>query len=108
MCPQIGLWVAKARSCDTDELVFFLTRTPSVIPPLLNTITQGGGGGGCYGRIESVMSRINAHAQFCCLVCGVLAPGKLLPSPKEPVADPLPKHLLFGWWRSPVQLLAKP
>ena len=32
-----------------------------------------------------------------CLVsymfCGVLAPGQLLPYPKEAVADPLPKHL---------------
>ena len=37
------------------------------------------------------------RAQFCCLVCGILASGKLLKSPKEAVADPLPKHLLFGW-----------
>ena len=28
------------------------------------------------------------HTQFCYLVCGVLAPGKLLPCPKEAVADP--------------------
>ena len=24
---------------------------------------------------------------------------------KEAVADPRPKHLRFGWWSSPVQLL---
>ena len=62
--PQIGLWVAKARSCDIDESNFFNGNSPpsnvvekrrdhrnlpsahaiSVIPPLLNTITQGGGG----------------------------------------------------------------
>ena len=41
-----------------------------------------------------------ARAQFYCLVGGVLAPGKLLPSPKETVADPQSKHLLFGWWSS--------
>ena len=41
---------------------------------------------------------ISRHTQFCCLVCGVLALGKLLPCPKEAVADPLPKHLLFSWW----------
>ena len=44
-------------------------------------------------------------AQFCCLVGGVLSPGKLLSSPREAVADPLPKHLLLGWGSSPVQLL---
>ena len=61
--PQIGLWVAKARSCDTDESKKNSGEPPlsygaekrrdhrnlpsshaiSVIP---NTITQGGGGGG--------------------------------------------------------------
>ena len=29
------------------------------------------------------------------LVCGVVIPGKQLPSPREAVADPLPKHLLL-------------
>ena len=43
--------------------------------------------------------------QFCCLVCGVLAAEKLLPYPKEAVADPQPKYLVFGWWHSPIQLL---
>ena len=38
------------------------------------------------------------------LACGVLTPGKLLSSPKEAVADPLPKCLLFGWWSSPVPI----
>ena len=45
------------------------------------------------------------RTQFSYLVCGVLTPGKMLSSPKEAVADPLPKHLLFVWWSSPVQLL---
>ena len=31
--------------------------------------------------------------------------GKLLPRPKEAVADLLPKHLLFGWRSAPVQVL---
>ena len=44
-------------------------------------------------------------AQFRCLLCGVLILGKLLPSPKEAVADPLQKHMLLGWWISPLQLL---
>ena len=34
----------------------------------------------------------------------VLTPGKLLPNPKAAVADPLPKHRLFGWWSSPVSV----
>ena len=34
-------------------------------------------------------------AQVCCLVCGVLTPRQLLPSPNEAVAARLPKHLLF-------------
>ena len=33
--------------------------------------------------------------QFCCVFCEVLAPGKLLLIPKEAVADPLSKHLIF-------------
>ena len=32
------------------------------------------------------------HAQLC---CGVLPPGKLLPSPKVAVADPLPNYYFF-------------
>ena len=36
------------------------------------------------------------HTRFCCLVNRVLASGKELPSSKGTVADPLPKHLLFG------------
>ena len=35
------------------------------------------------------------------------APGKLLPSPKEDVAYPLPKRWLFDLWSSVVQLLLK-
>ena len=34
-----------------------------------------------------IISRTNGMFLFCCLVCGVLAPGKLLPSPKEIVAN---------------------
>ena len=30
-------------------------------------------------------------------------PGNLLPIPKEAIADLSPIHLLFGWWRFPVQ-----
>ena len=33
--------------------------------------------------------------------------GKLLPSPKEAIADPRPKHLLFVWWSSPVTMSVK-
>ena len=29
-------------------------------------------------------------------------------SPKEAVADPIPKYLLFGWYCSPVQLPPSP
>ena len=36
------------------------------------------------------------RAQFYSLVCRFVAPGKLLPSPKEAVAEPLPKHWLLG------------
>ena len=36
-----------------------------------------------------------AHAQFCCLLSGVLAPGKLLPSPKDAVPDPLSKYTVW-------------
>ena len=50
-----------------------------------------------------VISRIITCSQFCCLLGGVLALGKLLPSPMEALADSLPKHLLFGWWSSPMQ-----
>ena len=37
------------------------------------------------------------------LLFGLWSSGKLLRSPKVTVADPLPKHLLFGWLCSPVQ-----
>ena len=47
-------------------------------------------------------------AQFYCSVCGVLAPGKPLPSPKRAVAALLPNQLLFGWWSSLVQWLPSP
>ena len=61
----------------------------------------------CFTFIGRTGCRTMTHSQFCCLVCGVLTPGKLLASPKEALADPLPKHLLFGW-SSPVQLLQSP
>ena len=90
--PQIGLRVAKALSCDTDESNFFSGEPPpppppplsygaekrrdhrncvgvrqiSVIPPLLSTITQGGGGGGGGGSPEknsdSSVSQLSALA----------------------------------------------
>ena len=50
----------------------------------------------------AVFSKTKIHTRFCCFVYGVLA---LATSPKEAVAAPLPKHLLFGWWSSPVQFL---
>ena len=34
----------------------------------------------------------------------VPTPGQQLSCPEETVDDPLPKHLLFGWLSSPVQL----
>ena len=37
----------------------------------------------------------NNSSKFSCLVCGVLAPGQLLPNPKEAVADSLLKWLLL-------------
>ena len=44
-----------------------------------------------------------------CLVCGVLYSWSIITkSLNEAVADPLPKHLLFGWWSSHVQLLPSP
>ena len=61
-----------------------------------------------YPVSNFVNDTIKLTNQLCCLVCGVLTPGKLLPSPKEVVADPLPKHWLFAWWSSPVQLLPSP
>ena len=36
--------------------------------------------------------------QLCCLVGRVLAPGKLLPSPKEAVADPLKSTKTSDVW----------
>ena len=53
-------------------------------------------------HMTRAISRMNDSSQFGCLVSGI---GKLLPSPKA-VADPLPKHRLFGRWTSPVQLLS--
>ena len=44
-------------------------------------------------------------AYFCCWVCGVNTPWKLLPSSKEAAAALLPKLLVFGWWSSLVQLV---
>ena len=41
-----------------------------------------------------------------CSVCGVLAPGKLLLSPEEAVADSL-KHLLVWLVEFPMQMLPK-
>ena len=41
------------------------------------------------------------------LAC-VFALGLLLPSPKEVIADPLPKYLLFVRRNSPVQLIQSP
>ena len=40
------------------------------------------------------------------LVFRFLSSVTLLSSPKEAVADPLPKHLLFGLWSFPVQMLS--
>ena len=48
--------------------------------------------------INDAIKQLTTNAQFYFLVCGLLAPGKLLPCPKEAVTDPLPKYLLFGWW----------
>ena len=53
--------------------------------------------------VTRAIDRMNDPPFVCCLICGVLSPGKLLASPK--VADPLTKHLLFGCWSSPVQPL---
>ena len=41
-----------------------------------------------------------ARAKFRCLVCGVLSPGKLLPSPK--VTDPIPKTCAVWLMGSPM------
>ena len=51
-------------------------------------------------------------ALFCSSVCGIFTSGKLLRSPKEAVADPLPNYLLFGGQilvgKFPAQLLPSP
>ena len=75
MCPKIGVWVSKARSCDMPSLHFFnvnphwvmvirrggsqkLRGRPryfhavSVTRPLLLNTTQGGGGGGGFTLIK--------------------------------------------------------
>ena len=78
--PQIGLRVAKARSCDTDESNIFPGephlsysvekrqdhrncvggRQISVIPPLLSTITKGGGSSEFFP--DSSVSQLSALA----------------------------------------------
>ena len=83
--PQIGLWVAKALSCDTDESKKNSGEPPlsygaekrqdhrnvpyahaiSVIPPLLSTITQGRGGGGGGGSPEFFFD--SSVSQLCAL-----------------------------------------
>ena len=40
-----------------------------------------------------------------CLICNVLATGKLLQKSMVAVAEALPKRPLLGWWSSPVKLL---
>ena len=52
-----------------------------------------------------IISVTTTHTQFQYLVSCVLALDKLFPSLKYAVADPLPKHLTFGLWSSPVQPL---
>ena len=42
------------------------------------------------------------RTQFYCLTCGVLIPGKLLPSPKKAVADPVPRYTLLFWLKEAV------
>ena len=46
------------------------------------------------------ISRTMTSAQFCSLVCRVLAAVQLLPSPQEAVVDTQPKHQLSSWWSS--------
>ena len=84
--PQIGLRVAKALSCDTDERNFFPVNPPpppprsygaktkrdhrnlpyayaiSVIPPLLSTITQGGFTGKKF-RLVSITAKCFSYPQ---------------------------------------------
>ncbi len=80
--PQIGLRVAKALSCDTDESNFFLGEPPlsygaekrrdhrnlpyahaiSVVPPLLASITKGGGGVHRKFFFDSSVSQLSALA----------------------------------------------
>ena len=45
---------------------------------------------------HALLIRMVTCGLFCCLLCGVLASVKLLPSPNEAVADILPQRLLFG------------
>ena len=83
--PQIGLRVAKARSCTISESKFFSGEPPlsysvekrrdhrncvglrqiSVIPPLLSTITQVGGGGstGIFFRLVSITAKFFSYPQ---------------------------------------------
>ena len=48
-----------------------------------------------------ISSTSDSRSVLLCLVCEDLAPGKLLSSPKDAVADPLPKH---GQWTCGVLL----
>ena len=69
------------------------------------SIAIKGGGQQCFWMHNQASAHMLYYtAQFCSLVCGVLAPGQLLLSPKETVAAPLPKHLVFIWWNSAIQL----
>ena len=52
----------------------------------------------------NIISRTNGYAQFCCLDCRTLAPGKLIPNPRVVLSDHLPKHLLFGGWSCPMYI----
>ena len=61
---------------------------------LFSRSSGGGGGGGGTNLVKSLKNIIiTEHA----ILCGVLAPGQLLSSPMEAVADSLPKHMLFGY-----------
>ena len=45
-----------------------------------------------YKQNEEQITR----TRFCCLVCGVLAPRQLLPSPRETITDSIPRYLLVS------------
>ena len=44
--------------------------------------------------VSIVKTQLLADLTRAYLVCGVFAPGQLLPCPKLVLADPLPKHLV--------------